>query len=186
MHQLCCSTLFIANSWVLVVPNAGILPSLVQHDLVHTCGIIVKYWLSVVLVQHPPTQSQHPGEWHHLPNFPPILPTKCNTGWLISAKFAEKILICVNHFIEQHELEEESAEDGKMRYTKGDLQHDATPLVPKDKKPIMIWWTDHIFPHEREQQTHEIYCQKVNSWDIFLKLRVIILHYITRILTYIR
>lgn len=37
---------------------------------------------------------------------------------------------------------------------------DPSPLIPDGKKPIMIWWTSHIFPHSKEHHSHEIKCSK--------------------------
>ncbi|XP_032241043.1 alpha-(1,3)-fucosyltransferase 11 isoform X2 [Nematostella vectensis] len=37
---------------------------------------------------------------------------------------------------------------------------DNSPLVPKGTKPIILWWTEHIFPHDKSQTSHEIYCKK--------------------------
>lgn len=49
---------------------------------------------------------------------------------------------------------------------------DSVPLIPEDKIPILIWWTEDLFPHDRKQRKHVIACQKgscVTSIDRGLK-----------------
>lgn len=55
----------------------------------------------------------------------------------------------------------------KSLYTKNSV-----PLIPEGKKPILLWWTQDLFPHDRSQSNHEITCKKgtcITSIDRSLK-----------------
>lgn len=53
-------------------------------------------------------------------------------------------------------LHEASAEhEQTSRYLR-----DSAPLIPEGKEPILIWWTNDLFPHDRQQKNHHIVCEK--------------------------
>lgn len=57
---------------------------------------------------------------------------------------------------EDAHLHEASAEhEQTSRYLR-----DSAPLIPEGKEPILIWWTNDLFPHDRQQKNHHIVCEK--------------------------
>lgn len=66
-----------------------------------------------------------------------------------------------------HDDERSTEYEQKSRYTKASV-----PLIPEDKKPILIWWTKDLFPHDRKQNNHLITCKRgpcITSIDRGLK-----------------
>ena len=66
-----------------------------------------------------------------------------------------KYVLC--YAADVHHQESYIEEEVHNRYTVG---LDANLLVPKGEKPILIWWTNDIFPHAKSPKTHEIYCDQ--------------------------
>ncbi|XP_020902960.1 alpha-(1,3)-fucosyltransferase 11 isoform X2 [Exaiptasia diaphana] len=74
---------------------------------------------------------------------------------------AVMVLSCFGHHI--GEDDNTSLARNKAKY----LSH-----IPRHDKPVMIWWTSHIFPHSQDHQNHEIQCNKgscITSIDKSLK-----------------
>lgn len=66
-----------------------------------------------------------------------------------------------------HQAETITEHAHKSLYTKNSV-----PLIPEGKKPILLWWTQDLFPHDRSQSNHEITCEKgtcITSIDRSLK-----------------
>ncbi|KAK3749313.1 hypothetical protein QZH41_020097, partial [Actinostola sp. cb2023] len=57
-----------------------------------------------------------------------------------------------------HGDDESIITQNKAKYFSSNIDH--SPLIPKGRKPIMIWWTSHIFPHSKDHQNHEIQCKR--------------------------
>jgi len=66
-----------------------------------------------------------------------------------------------------HDSETLTEQEHQSRYSK-----DSVPLIPVGEKPILIWWTKDLFPHDRRQKNYEISCNKgacITSIDRGLK-----------------
>lgn len=66
-----------------------------------------------------------------------------------------------------HDTDTSTEQEHQSRYSK-----DSVPLIPEGKKPILIWWTEDLFPHDQRQKNHEISCNKgacITSLDRGLK-----------------
>lgn len=66
-----------------------------------------------------------------------------------------------------HDTDTLTEQEHQSRYSE-----DSVPLIPEGKKPILIWWTEDLFPHDQRQKNHEISCNKgacITSLDRGLK-----------------
>lgn len=94
--------------------------------------------------------------------------TRSAENHVLSSVHVSQKLKFWNFFLDNtHQADTITEHAHKSLYTKNSV-----PLIPEGKKPILLWWTQDLFPHDRSQSNHEITCKKgtcITSIDRGLK-----------------